>query len=698
MRISTLLLRAICLSLALSVAATAQDKTGTDKPAPTKEGIAPSRTHLTSRRALVAPHPNKHNGSGATLSETFNDVPSGEIPSGWSQFEAGSGTVETWAVLPYSSTDPSLGKAAGVFYEDVASGLAIDYLVTPQLSISSGDRLSALLYESYTEEYGSTYEIRLSTTGNASAADFTEVLATYTESDLPTIGEGATPTTFDLSAYAGMDVYIAFVFINDDGDVFVIDDVTVGPAPAGAEISVSTDNVDFGNVPTGEDAVTTVQIGNTGGAELTISSITASGDGFSVDTDDTDLTLAPGASTTFTVTFSPTADGAASGSISIVSDAASSPTEISLSGSGVSAPENDDIADATPITMPGIYTGTNVFATLEAGEPVPSCQSSQGSSVYWAFTPSSDGEVVIDLSASDFDTVLSFHQADGTEIACDDDGGTDTTSRLANLSVSAGTTYLIRIAGYSSFLTGETATGNISFTIEQPRPLAASFSGSTDMGPFDRPFVSASTGACSVSGTGANVMYGTTDITVTQDGTFDIVVRDFALDAVLIVYEGGAFDPADVCTGLVSYEDVNGDDGGETESDLELAAGTYTVVVTGFESTDTGSYTVDLRGENIVVVANEADTAPLAARLSTPQPNPTAGVTSVSLDLGNAESVSLTVLDLLGREVLVLHQGPLAGGTAHTFQVNASALPAGQYLIRAQGESFASTKRLTVVR
>ena len=474
---------------------------------------------------------------------------------------------------------------------------------------------------------------------------------------------------------------------------FFIDDVSMTPVVSGPALSAS--GIDFGVVATGGSMSADVTIENIGDETVNISSITVDGDGFSIDDTSTDTELEAGESTTVEVTFAPTVAGAATGSISVASNDPNSPTVATLTGAGGDPPANDDIADATAISAFGTYTGNNFFASLEADEPVPSCQTNQGASVFWAYTPAADGFITIDLSNSDFDTILTFHQADGTEISCDDDGGTATRSLLEGVEVTGGTTYLIRVAGFSA------AEGNISFDISDaapPRTLAASYDGSTDRGPYDRAFVGATSGTCSVSGTGAAVMYGTYDITVAQAGTFDITVRDFALDPVLTVYTGGSFDPAAPCTGIISYEDSNGDANGETEENLDLAAGTYTIVVSGYQSTDTGSYTVDIFGENVTVVGTERVENAQAFSLSTPRPNPASGVAQVSLSTDAPQHVSVVVYDLLGRSVVVLHDGQLAAGSDHTFRVNGSVLPSGQYIVRAQGESYVSTQRLTVVR
>ena len=59
--------------------------------------------------------------------------------------------------------------------------------------------------------------------------------------------------------------------------------------------------------------------------------------------------------------------------------------------------------------------------------------------------------------------------------------------------------------------------------------------------------------------------------------------------------------------------------------------------------------------------------------------------------------VRLVVYDVLGREVAVLHDGPLASGQ-HEVPVGASGLPPGVYVVRAEAESAVAMARVTVVR
>jgi len=99
-------------------------------------------------------------------------------------------------------------------------------------------------------------------------------------------------------------------------------------------LSFSTSSLSFGSVNTGASATQSVTVTNTGNADVTVSSISAAGTGFSLSGAGTPATLAPTQSLTFNVVFSPTAAGNAIGTVTVTSNASGSPAKISLSGSG----------------------------------------------------------------------------------------------------------------------------------------------------------------------------------------------------------------------------------------------------------------------------------------------------------------------------------------------------------------------------
>jgi hypothetical protein len=95
----------------------------------------------------------------------------------------------------------------------------------------------------------------------------------------------------------------------------------------------SSSNLSFGNVNVGASSSQNITLSNTGTAALTIMSATATGTGFSISGIGAQ-TINAGASTTFAVQFAPTAAGNDTGNISIVTNAAGSPMNIPLTGSG----------------------------------------------------------------------------------------------------------------------------------------------------------------------------------------------------------------------------------------------------------------------------------------------------------------------------------------------------------------------------
>ena len=75
-------------------------------------------------------------------------------------------------------------------------------------------------------------------------------------------------------------------------------------------------------------------------------------------------------------------------------------------------------------------------------------------------------------------------------------------------------------------------------------------------------------------------------------------------------------------------------------------------------------------------------------------PNPAAGAATVRFSASGA--ARLDVFDALGRRVATLHDGPTRPGLTAT--LDASALPAGLYLVRLRGEGGAVARRLVVAR
>ena len=96
----------------------------------------------------------------------------------------------------------------------------------------------------------------------------------------------------------------------------------------------SASSLSFGTVLVGNNSSLQETLTNTGGSSLTISQATVSGSAFSISGLTLPATLAVGQSTNFNVTFTPQSGGAASGSVTLASDASDPTLKITLSGTG----------------------------------------------------------------------------------------------------------------------------------------------------------------------------------------------------------------------------------------------------------------------------------------------------------------------------------------------------------------------------
>ena len=98
-------------------------------------------------------------------------------------------------------------------------------------------------------------------------------------------------------------------------------------------------SVSFGNVNDGTISSLSVALSNNGNTNVTISSVSATGAGFSSSGVSAGTTLAPNQTTTLIVAFDPATPGVVTGALTVTSNASNSPATISLSGTGV-APES----------------------------------------------------------------------------------------------------------------------------------------------------------------------------------------------------------------------------------------------------------------------------------------------------------------------------------------------------------------------
>ncbi|HZQ23866.1 MAG TPA: choice-of-anchor D domain-containing protein [Terriglobales bacterium] len=139
-----------------------------------------------------------------------------------------------------------------------------------------------------------------------------------------------------------------------------------GTATSPGQLTVSPASMNFGNVVVGGSQTQTGTI-TASGASVTLTSDSSSNSVFTLSGISLPLTLGIGQSASFSVTFTPQTAGAASGTISFVSNATNSPANESVSGTGTTPPQHSVALSWKASTS--VVIGYNVYRGLTSGGP-----------------------------------------------------------------------------------------------------------------------------------------------------------------------------------------------------------------------------------------------------------------------------------------------------------------------------------------
>jgi hypothetical protein len=264
-----------------------------------------------------------------------------------------------------------------------------------------------------------TQNVQLSNTGNASVT-VTQVAATGTGISVGGLG---TPVTLAPSQSVTLSVTFAPTTAGATaGSVTVTnnDGVSAVAAVTGTQVqpglSLTPASASFGSVVTGNTNSQTVQIKNSGTANLTVSQATVTGSGFSLSGLALPMTLTPGQSGNFNVQYAPQSAGNVSGAVSIISNAPNSPASVALSATGVassytisvnpgslsfgSVTDGSSAAQGFTVTNTGNanvaisgVTATGVGYSIASGAGAVTLSPNQSTSVSVQFAPSTAGAV-----------------------------------------------------------------------------------------------------------------------------------------------------------------------------------------------------------------------------------------------------------------------------------------------------------------
>jgi hypothetical protein len=129
-------------------------------------------------------------------------------------------------------------------------------------------------------------------------------------------------------------------------------------------------------------------------------------------------------------------------------------------------PPNDNFVNRFTLTGTNVtVSGSNVGATLEAGEPTHQVLFTATQSVWWTWQAPKTGQVTISTVGSSFRTTLEIYTGTSisslTRVAGAEDTPTFSQVPTVNLSVTAGTFYQIAVTGIG-------ASGTISLSVNEP--------------------------------------------------------------------------------------------------------------------------------------------------------------------------------------------------------------------------------------
>lgn len=229
----------------------------------------------------------------------------GTFPVGWTTYADNVANYSQYAEFgqSWSVYDSGwFGDGSAICLTYTNSTTACDrWLVTPQLVIpATGD--FKLKFDVYGSQYSEKLGVLVSTTGNAKT-DFTQTVMPQT-----TLAAGANTMLFDLSAYAGQSIYIAFRCTTTDGIYTLVDNVTVSADMPAAGISY-TDGMVQGYAPMGTNFSFYTMVRNEGTTPMTSYTLTYTVNGTAQTRNVTGINVAPFAYYIDTVTIShPTAE------------------------------------------------------------------------------------------------------------------------------------------------------------------------------------------------------------------------------------------------------------------------------------------------------------------------------------------------------------------------------------------------------
>jgi hypothetical protein len=174
-----------------------------------------------------------------------------------------------------------------------------------------------------------------------------------------TVGAGATSAAFTATVSSVTTAQTATMTATQGS---ATDTLTLNLAAQSPGLALGSASVSFGGVVLNSTATQSVTLTSSGTAPLTISAVSVTGTGFSMSGASFPLTLNSGQTATLDLEFDPTTTGAATGSVTLTSNASSGSTvTIALSGTGETADNQINLNWDAPTASSDSVVGYNIF-------------------------------------------------------------------------------------------------------------------------------------------------------------------------------------------------------------------------------------------------------------------------------------------------------------------------------------------------
>ena len=177
-----------------------------------------------------------------------------------------------------------------------------------------------------------------------------------------TVAAGATSVAFMATTTPVTTAQMATLTAAANGDPTTYS-IQLNPAVAG--LTMSSSSVAFGNVDLSSPSTQSVLLTSSGTAAVTISGASIKGTGFSMTGVSAPVTLNPGQKATLNVEFDPTTAGAATGAVTLTSNASSGGTAtVTLTGTGEAPSYQVDVTWNAPVDSLDPVAGYNVYKSI----------------------------------------------------------------------------------------------------------------------------------------------------------------------------------------------------------------------------------------------------------------------------------------------------------------------------------------------